>query len=159
MELYEEWLQKADDTGLRIVENVPFESNAKGLICGDCIGLSDQLDTSDEKTCVLVEEIGHHYTGAGNVLNLSFERNRKQERAGRLWAYDKLIGLSGIIQGYRSRCRNRHELAECLQVTESFLQEALDCYKEKYGPVAEIDGYVIMFEPSLAVVEQIPKTP
>lgn len=40
----------------------------------------------------------------------------------------------------------------------------LNCFdefqnKEKYGPVAEIDGYVIMFEPSLSVAERVPQTP
>jgi hypothetical protein len=155
MELYEQWLQKADDDGLQVVENIPFESDAKGLVSGDCIGLSDQLKKPDEKTCVLVEEIGHYYTGTGNILNLTLEKNRKQERAGRLWAYDKLIGLSGIIQGYRNHCQNLHELAECLGVTEEFLQDALDCYRQKYGIMTEIDGYIIMFEPSLAVIEKI----
>ena len=72
-----------------------------------------------------------------------------------LWAYDKLIGLSGIIKGYLARCRDRYELAEYLGVTEEFLQEALDCYREKYGEHTEVDGYTIMFEPSLAVIEKI----
>ena len=30
MNLYEQWLQKADDIGLNVVESVPFESQAKG---------------------------------------------------------------------------------------------------------------------------------
>ena len=154
MELYEHWLQTATDMGLDIIENASFESDAKGLVYDNCIGLNKKLTGSDEKACVLVEEIGHHCTGAGNILDLSQVRNKKQELKARLWAYDHLIGLSGIIQGYRSRCQNRHELAECLGVTEEFLQDALDYYKEKYGITAEIDGYIIMFEPSLAVIEK-----
>ena len=64
------------------------------------------------------------------------------------------IGLSGIIQGYHARCQNRHKLAECLGVTEDFLQDALECYKEKYGIMVQQDGYIIMFEPALAVIEK-----
>lgn len=78
----------------------------------------------------------------------------KQEFRARLWAYDKQIGLSGLIYGYRQHCRNRYELAECLDVTEEFLQEAVDCYHKKYGCFVEIDGYMIFFEPSLAVMER-----
>jgi len=154
MELYEQWLQKAEDMGLDVIENAPFESNAKGLVYDNCIGLNKQLTEFGEKACVLVEEIGHYCTGSGNILDLSQVKNKKQELKARLWAYDHLIGLSGIIQGYRARCQNRHELAECLGVTEEFLLEALECYREKYGITAEIDGYVIMFEPCLAVIEK-----
>ncbi len=125
----------------------------KGLYIDGNIAIDRRL-SSNEKVCILAEELGHHYTAVGNILDQSNISNRKQERAGRLWAYDHLIGLSGIIQGYRSRCQNRYELAECLGVTEEFLQDALDYYKEKYGIMAEIDGYTIMFEPSLAVIEK-----
>ena len=125
----------------------------KGLYIDRNIAIDRRL-SSNEKVCILAEELGHHYTAVGNILDQSNISNRKQERAGRLWAYDHLIGLSGIIQGYRSRCQNRYELAECLGVTEEFLQDALDYYKEKYGIMAEIDGYTVMFEPALAVIEK-----
>ena len=81
--------------------------------------------------------------------------DRKQEYTARLWAFDRQVGLSGIICGYRNHCHNLHELAECLEVSEEFLNEALECYREKYGCYTELDGYVIMFEPHLAVMEKI----
>lgn len=155
MEMYEQWLQEARNAGLKVIENIPFESDAKGLICGDCIGLSNKIPTSSEKTCILVEEIGHYHTGVGNILDLSSEQNRKQETHGRLWAYDKLIGLSGIIKGHHARCHSSHELAEFLGVTESFLHEALNYYHHKYGIYVKNGLYTIIFEPSLAVVESI----
>lgn len=125
-----------------------------GLYVDGSIAL--QKGMSEAKTTdILAEELGHHYTSAGNILDMSSTKNRKQERTARLWAYNKLIGLSGIIQGYRQHCHNRFELAECLGVTEEFLREALECYKEKYGPYIELDGYVIFFEPSLAVMEKL----
>lgn len=154
MELYEQWLQAANDAGLKVKENLPFESSAKGLIYGNCIGLSNKINKSSEKSCILVEEMGHHYTGIGNILNLSDERNRKQEARGRLWAYNELIGFSGIIQGYRAGCHSSHELAEFLEVTEEFLQDAINCYREKYGIYVEVDKYIIMFEPSLTVIQK-----
>lgn len=131
------------------------DTRFKGLYCDRTVALNKDLRTDNERCCVLAEELGHYYTASGNILDQSKVENRKQERAGRLWAYDKLVGLSGIIQGHRAQCRNRHELAECLGVTEEFLQEALDCYRQKYGIMVEIDGYIIMFEPALAVIEKI----
>lgn len=35
------------------------------------------------------------------------------------------------------------------------LQEALECYREKYGVYTELDGYVIYFEPCLIVMEAL----
>ena len=103
---------------------------------------------------MLAEELGHHYTTVGNILDQSDPGAMKQERKARLWAYNKLIGLSGIIQGYKAHCRNRYDLAKYLDVTEEFLDEALACYRNKYGTSVELDGYLIVFEPSLAVLEK-----
>ena len=149
---YEDLLIEADNTGL-IVKEKPLPIS-KGRIKGKKIAIRQNIPTLREKTCVLAEELGHYHTAVGNILDQTSVENRKQERAGRLWAYDKLIGLSGIIQGFRARCQNRHELAECLGVTEEFLQEALEYYKEKYGIKVMIDGYTIMFDPALAVIEK-----
>lgn len=126
----------------------------KGLYVDGNIAIQKGM-TSAESGCTLAEEIGHHETSFGNILDLSDIRNRKQEQKARLWAYNKQIGLTGIIQGYRQHCRNLYELADCLGVTEEFLKAALNCYKAKYGRSTEIDGYTILFEPSLAVLEKL----
>ena len=82
-------------------------------------------------------------------------RNRKQERQARLWGYNKLIGLTGIITAFRAGCQSRHEIAELLDVTEEYLQECIDCYRDKYGVYTEVDNYVIYFIPNLAVMEKV----
>lgn len=47
-----------------------------------------------------------------------------------------------------------YEMAEYLQVTEEYLQEALECYSRKYGEnLVTIDNYAIRFVPSLQVME------
>lgn len=82
-------------------------------------------------------------------------QNRKQERQARLWGYNKLIGLTGIIKAFHAGCRNRHEIAENLDVTEEYLQECVDCYRDKYGVCTEVDNYIIYFIPRLAVMEKV----
>ena len=150
---YEELLIKADNAGLIVKEkNLVYND---GRLRGKCIAIRKNIPTLVKKACVLAEEIGHYHTTEIDILDQSSVANKKLERAGRVWAYDKQIGLLGIIQGYRARCQNLHELAEYLEVTEDFLLEALKCYKEKHGIMAKIDGYTIIFEPSLAVVESI----
>lgn len=125
----------------------------KGLCFNDNIAIEQTLNLT-EKACILAEELGHYHTTAGDILNQNTISNRKQELRARLWAYDKMIGLSGIIKGYHHRCQNRYELAEYLDVTEEFLQEALDYYSSKYGPFAIYGNYLIRFQPRIIVVER-----
>ena len=148
---YENLLIAADQEGLMVKEKPLHEND--GLIKGNRIAIRKDIRTQTQKTCVLAEELGHHYTTVGNILDQSDPDAMKQERKARLWAYNKLIGLSGIIQGYKAHCRNRYDLAKYLDVTEEFLDEALACYRNKYGTSVELDGYLIVFEPSLAVLE------
>lgn len=82
-------------------------------------------------------------------------RSRKQERQARLWGYNKLIGLTGIIKAFQAGCQSRHEMAELLDVTEEYLQECIDCYRDKYGVCTEVDNYIIYFIPCLAVMEKV----
>ena len=149
---YESLLDAADQEGLLVKEKPLCEND--GLIRGNRIAIRKDIQTQTQKACVLAEELGHHYTTVGDILDQSDPAARKQELRARLWAYDKMIGLSGIVHGFRSHCRNRHELADCLHVSEEFLQEAIDCYREKYGCSVELDGYLILFDPSLAVIEK-----
>lgn len=149
---YDELLIEADDSGM-IVKEAPLRSG-DGRCKGKRIAIREDIPTLTKKSDILAEEMGHYHTTTGNILDQTGTTNRKQERKARLWAYNKQIGLSGIIQGYRKHCQNRHELAECLGVTEEFLQQAIDCYKEKYGRHVELDGYYITFDPVLAVMEK-----
>ena len=146
---YEELLEEADSQGL-IVKEKPLKYN-NGRIKGKKIAIRKDIDTTAEKACILAEELGHHYTTVGNILDLEDPANRKQERRARLWGYDKLIGLSGIINAYEAGCRSSYEIAEYLGVTEEYLQECIGAYREKYGTGATVGEYYVMFEPRVAV--------
>lgn len=150
---YEELLIEADRAGL-IVKEKPLPVS-DGRIKGNRIAIRKDISTQRQKADVLAEELGHYHTAAGDILDQTNLTNRKQERSGRLWAYNRRIGLMGIINGYKAHCQNRHELAEYLDVSEEFLQEALECYREKYGIHVTIDNYVIIFTPSLSVMEKL----
>lgn len=152
---YENLLDDANDSGITLDEKYTFDSRLKGLYIDNNIALSSDLETSAEKSCILAEELGHHYTSSGNIIDMSIVANRKQELHARAWAYNRLIGLYGIINAYRSGCRNGYEIAEHLNITEEFLTEALQYYRNKYGLCTTIDNYVIYFEPSLGIFEQI----
>lgn len=154
MTAVEELEQEAYDQNIP-VDYVKFKSDhLHGLYIDGSIAIHSGLNAA-QTADTLAEELEHHYTSYGNILNQHDTVCRKQEHLARLRAYDRRVGLSGIICGYRNHCHNLHELAECLEVSEEFLNEALECYREKYGCYTELDGYVIMFEPHLAVVEKL----
>ena len=153
---YEDLLEEARIDGIRVYENYRFRSpRIKGLYCDGNVALSDMLKTSAERCSVLAEELGHHYTAVGDITDLNTVSSRKLERLGRIYAYNKLIGLSGIVDAYEHRCQSRHEMAELLDVTEEFLEEAICYYREKYGQQIRYGNYVIYFEPYLAVMKRI----
>lgn len=150
MTTYEDLLVEADNNGLIAKEkNLPI---SKGRIKGDRIAINKDM-TETEKKCIMAEELGHYYTGSGDILDQSSVSNRKQELRGRIHAYNRLIGLMGIIDAHKHHCQNLAESAEHLNVTEEFLKECLAYYKGKYGPKVKIDNYTIFFEPYIAVLE------
>lgn len=148
---YDELLQIAEDENIEIDE-IRLPKKIKGLYIDSNIAIKKNM-LNTEKTCTLAEELGHYYTTVGNILNLSDVRSRKQEYQARLWAYDKQIGLIGIVQAYENRCKTLHEMAEYLNVTEEFLSEALEYYKSKYGVSVKLDNYIIQFIPNLQVIK------
>lgn len=147
---YEE-LQIQNDT-LHIHEmNLSEVDGLKGFYLDGSIAIEKDL-TSTEKACILAEELGHHYTTVGDILDQSIAENRKQEHRARVWAYRNALGLSDIIEAYKHGCRNRYELAEHLNVTETFLLGAIEDYKAQYGLFTRVDNYMVYFEP-LGVLE------
>ena len=155
MNNYECLEDEACKDGIEIV-NCRFDSlRIKGLYCDKMIGINIDIDSSNEKACVLAEELGHHHTTVGNILDMTDIGNRKQERQARLWGYNKLIGLSGLIKAFEAGCQDRFEVAEYLGVTDEYLCECLDTYRDKYGVGGTMDDYYIMFIPHLAIGKMV----
>lgn len=153
MNKFEKLEDEAYQDGVDVL-NYRFESNnIKGLYCDGVVAIRENM-TILEKSCVLAEELGHHYTSYGDIMNQDIVQNRKQELRARLRGYDMQIGLIGIIECYKHHCRSIYEMSEYLQVTEEYLKEALECYSRKYGEnLVTIDNYTIRFVPSLQVME------
>lgn len=156
MNKYECLLDNAKDENVAVTECFDLSGTRfKGLYCDGNIAVSNDLETSAEKACILAEELGHYHTTVGDILDQSSASNRKQEYRARLWSYNKMIGLRGIIDCHNAGCHTAYEMADHLGVTEEFLQEAIQCYRNKYGIYTIFDNYVIYFEPVLSVLELI----
>ncbi len=142
---YEQLLTVADQNDLTVKEHPLADHD--GLLKGKRIAIRKDIETQAEKSCVLAEELGHHYTSSGDILDQTDVMNQKQEYRARLYGYNLKIGLTGLIRAYEAGCRNLYEMAEFLNATEEYLREAIQCYRSKYGVCAAVDNYVIYFEP------------
>lgn len=144
--MYESLLVEAEKERVKVIE-VHFKSKRiKGLYIDGVIATNKNMDNKD-KTCILAEELGHHYKSYGNILDQSIVTNRKEERKARIWAYRRLVSLSKLIEAFNSGVKNRYELSEYLGVTESFIEDALYYYYQKYGIYEKVGMYYIYFNP------------
>jgi hypothetical protein len=148
---YEQMMQIIENENIEYIETT-FPESLKGLYKNRKIGISKNLNNT-EKKCTIIEELGHHFTSAGNITDQNCVNNRKQEFRARLWAYNEQIGLLGIIRAYENHCKDLTEMAEFLNVAEAFLLDALKCYKDKYGISVVIDNYILFFHPNLYVMK------
>lgn len=150
---YEILLDEARNIGL-VVKEKPLQSG-DGRIKGNKIAIRHDIKTSRQKANVLAEELGHYYTSTGDIRDQSTLENKKQERQARLHGYNRLIGLTGIINAFEFGCRNRYEIAEYLEVTEKYLEDCIECYRNKYGICKQVDNYLIYFIPQLSVMKLV----
>lgn len=156
LNFYEKLLVEAENENI-IVKEKSFESSLDGLYFDNKIALNkNTLVRNCEKACVLAEELGHHYKTYGNIIDLNNIDNLKQERKARLYAYDKLVGINGLIEAYIAGCRSLYDTADYLNVTEEFLSDAIEEYTRKYGnQLISHEGYYIVFVPSLLVFKKL----
>lgn len=148
---YDDLLIEADKAGLTVKEKpLPLSD---GRIKGSKIAIRQDIPTLAKKADVLAEELGHYYTSVGRIIEQQNINEIKQEQTARLWAYNKRIGLWGIINAYKAHCTSTYEIADYLDVSEDFLAEALERYRQVYGRGIMVDNYMVHFEPTLQVYE------
>lgn len=148
---YEDLLREADSNGIEVIE-MNFKGGSRGIYSDDVIALNSN-STNKEKNCILSEELGHHYTTYGNIVDENNTNNIKQEKKARNWGYEKLVGIVDLINAFEKGIRSKHEIAEYLNITEEFLGQAIQHYREKYGTFCEIDNYLVYFEPNLTILK------
>jgi len=144
--MYEELLREAEREGVEVI-SWSLKGNTKGAYYNGVIALNKNISTTSEKTCVLAEELGHHHTSYGNIIDTSKVENRKQEVKARRWAVRRLVTLKNIIKAFEACCRNMYEMAEYMEVTEEFLKDAFATYNAMYGKCKKRGNYIIYFDP------------
>ena len=99
-------------------------------IDGDCfIGINPmRLNTDIEEKINLAHELGHCMTGSFYNRYSKLDIRAKHERRADKWAIKKLVPRDELRKAVKSGRESRYELAEHFNVTEDFMQKALDYY-------------------------------
>ena len=149
---YETLVAEIDSYGIRVRE-IDFHTSKP---CGKCIGNKIYINknlSEKEKYCVLCEELGHHHLTVSDITKQNDINDRKQEKLARKWGYEKSVGLLKLIEAFESGCTTKHEIANFLNITEKYLEEAISYHTNKYGIDYVIDCYYIRFIPSFYIAK------
>lgn len=148
---YEDLLIEAQKKGLKVTER-PLKYGFKGLYKNGRIIIDKKMRTS-EKLCILAEEIGHHETTVGNIINENDIQNKKQEIKARRYGYKLLVEPIDLIYAFNKSAKNKYEIAEILNITESTLEDAIEYFRCRYGVGKQFGEYYIGFEPNLHIIK------
>lgn len=122
MTKYEELLAEYDHLDIR-EKNMLHD----GLYADGHIWIKEDMPVN-RKYCTLAEEIGHHETSVGNILDQKDLSNYKQECRARKWAYNKILPVTEILKALSDGHTQLYDLAEHLDVDEAFLRACMERY-------------------------------
>lgn len=135
-----------ESENIRLVEDdIPYR--VRGLYFDNIIVLHKNIDTTAERNSILAEELGHHFTSSGNILNQSSNSSIKQESSARRWAAEQMIKPDRLVDAFNAGVSSRWELSQFLDLTETFIEESLVQLKKLYGDRLVINEYIIHFDP------------
>ncbi|WP_053038558.1 ImmA/IrrE family metallo-endopeptidase [Staphylococcus haemolyticus] len=144
MGLYEKMLIEHDYIEVRETDVMP--NDLHGLWLGDLILIKRNLSET-RKAEVLYEELAHHKLTYGDILDQSKDINRKFENYARRHGYEAALPLRIIVEAHNYGVSSLYELADYVQLSEKYIVEILEHYKNKYGIKTRYGKYVIQFEP------------
>lgn len=144
MSRYEQLL--AENEHIKIKDTHSLPDGYSGFY-KDGIILIDKDLSETRKSEVLFEELAHHKLTYGNILDQSKNINRKFENYARRHGYEAALPLRIIVEAHHYGVSNLYELAEYVQLSETYVAEILKHYKNKYGIGTHYGDYSITFDP------------
>lgn len=131
---------------LTIIETDMLPSFQSGMYYNNEIYINSNRSNA-VKLETLAEELAHHKLTYGNITDQTQFNNRKFEGYARRYAMEQIISLQGIVDAFKNDCHNLYELSLFFEVSKSYILDAIEHYKMKYGLFTYYKGYVIKFEP------------
>lgn len=143
MQNYERLMSQHEDITYIFDKNMP--SKHKGLYIDNTMYLNKN-QSAIELYSTVAEEIGHHLTSYGDIIDQSIADSRRQEKKARYFASLMTVSLEGLIKCSENELVYDWECAEFLEVTIESFNEAIELYKEKLGLKFVYNNYRFSFE-------------
>ncbi|MGX0099620.1 ImmA/IrrE family metallo-endopeptidase [Staphylococcus cohnii] len=131
---------------LTIIETDMLPSFQSGMYFNNQIYINSNRSEA-VKLETLAEEIAHHKLTYGDITDQSQFNNRKFEGYARRYAIEQIITLQGIVDAFKNDCHNLYEISQFFEVSKSYVLDAIEHYKKKYGISTYFNCHVIKFEP------------
>lgn len=144
MSLYEDLV--INNRHIPIDDGIALKGDFEGFYDNGVILIDKNLPET-RKAEVLYEELAHHKLTYGNILDQSKWINRKFENYARRHGYEAALPLLIIVEAHNYGVSNLYELAQYVQLSENYIVEILEYYKNKYGMGTHYGDNVITFEP------------
>lgn len=142
MQNYERLMSQHEDITYIFDRNMPLKH--KGLYINNTMYLN-QNQSAIELYSTVAEEIGHHLTSYGDIIDQSVADSRRQEKKARYVASLMTVTLDGLIDCYNEGLSLDYECAEFLGVTLQAFKEAIELYREKFGDKHDYKDYRFRF--------------
>lgn len=93
----------------------------------------------------VAEEIGHHLTTVGDIVDQDTNIKRKQERLARDIGASLVVSPTDIINCYENGCKTIDDCVTHLGVTNQVFEDAISYYARRFNGIKTENGYTIFF--------------
>lgn len=142
MDNVEELMAMYPDVEYKFEPEMPEKQ--KGLYIDNVVYLSP-FQSKKELVGTVAEEIGHHLTTYGDIIDQDSIEKCQQEQKARDIGYMLAVSPKDIIDCYHERLEKVWECAEFLAVTEDTFTKAIKTYAKKYSHGLIYKNYSIRF--------------
>ncbi|WP_313627549.1 ImmA/IrrE family metallo-endopeptidase [Enterococcus italicus] len=93
----------------------------------------------------IAEEIGHHLTTVGDIIDQDTNLKRKQEQLARDIGATLVVSPADIINCYEYGCKTIDECVAYLNITRQVFDYAISYYARRFNGIKTENGYTIFF--------------
>lgn len=142
MDNVEELMAMYPDVEYKFEPEMPEKQ--KGLYIDNVVYLNP-YQSKRELYGTVAEEIGHHLTTYGDIIDQDSIEKWQQEQRARDTGYMLAVSLQDIIDCFHERLERIWECAEFLGITEDTFSNAIKTYAKKYNNGLKYKNYTIWF--------------
>lgn len=135
----------AEKENVEIIER-KMTGNNKGFYADNVMMLDTRMSRKSKQSKAF-EEFGHHFTSAGDIIDLKNKNNAKQEYKARAWGYEHHVPISDLVQCLLKAGDDREYFLELLDIEPEDFFIIIKHYTSKYGNCYKFDNYIVIFNP------------